>query len=396
MDFETGLGQTPALKFKCIRCVPYSACGDRREKPEFCRGCGCLLQRSAIANDLFEQFVSSPVFSSEEWGVDPELLLSQMFDKETKISQKPKLPSFCSDRNQLVQYLEAFCRHNDLKISTFVLGLRLFDEVCTKINFMREELTLIAMQVLSMAAKIEEHPNVFPLAILIKLFTPKFSVQQIIFAEKIIFKILNFKLRRETILDFLYFYLSRGIVSVSEMTGRPALRQLEIIKSCESSALRSAVQIAKKFEATMIEPSKVAAAVVWCSRKNHGFKGWPIALALMTRVSESELESIYTNLFRDSISSVPSSLQLSNSHQPIQIKHASRSPNSTDHLVSPIRQNSNQPSLGSNDSNFNSSFGPCNFSSQSTFDDLLSKDSIHCQVLPSETNSFLTRIQTSN
>ncbi len=209
-----------------------------------------------------------------------------MFAIQRQIVQRATLPSFCADRPQIVQYLEAVSRDWNLKISTFVLGLRLFDEVCSEINFKRDELTLIAMQALSMAAKLEEHPGVFPLTILTEVFSSKFSVPQIIFTEQVIFKLLNFKLRRETILDFLHFYLSRGVIMVAEMASHLPDQHQKIIQACERMAIQLTVQAAKKFEAGAFEPSTVAAAVVWRSRNIAGLAGWPMALNLMTRASK--------------------------------------------------------------------------------------------------------------
>jgi len=395
MDFESGIGQKTSLKPQCHGCVPYSSPGSCLQKPDFCRKCGCLLQRSSTVNGQLERFVCSQTFSSEEWGVSPQLLLLEMFNKETKIIIKPTPPDHFSNRAQLIQFLEAICRQNDLKISTFVLSLRLLDEVCAEINFKREELTLIAIQVLAMTSKMEEHPNALPLSILIKLFAQKFSVQQIIDAEKILFKILKFRLRRETILDFLYFFLSRGIVSASEIAGLSLLCQQEVIQSFENWALRSAVEVAKKFEANLIAPSKVAAAVVWASRKSHGFVGWPPALALLVRASESELESIYLNLVRES-NWTSCAFDLPLFFQPIPGCHTSRSIPATidSHIL--LRPNSTQPSLGSNELDFKSGIRTCNFFFQSSFEDNMSKDSIRCQELCSNANIFLARIQNSN
>jgi hypothetical protein len=395
MDFEGGHIQPSSSIVECRQCVPYPSQDDSCPQPEFCQNCGALVQRKASHGNLFEKFVSSPVFASDGWRMNPGLILTQMFANQAKINPAPTQPNFCLDRPQLTRYLEVVCRHYDLKISTFVLGLRLFDEVCTEINFKREELTLIAMQALAMAAKMEEHPNVFSFSTLIKIFVQKFSIQQITFAEQVVFKLLKFKLKRETILDFVYFFLSRGIVNANEFDNPPSYRQQQTLNNCESMALRLTIQAAKTYDAAFIEPSEVAAAVIWGSRTSHGFHDWTIELVLMTRASAIEAEHVYNQIFRNLEDSAHFSLKPTHSIQNEQISFCSDFPESivtSDSQVEPALTQSHFDSVNSE-----SSLGlkPAPLFTQSSFEDLQLKDSSHQQQSDSKTDPLFSHLQTS-
>jgi hypothetical protein len=224
----------------------------------------------------------------------PVMMLEQMFKRQRTFAPRDKVPAFCAYRNQIIDFLEGLCRQQDLKITTFVLAIKLLDEICSKMDFKRDELMLIALTCMSVASKMEEQCQKIPLILLSQYLRDKYSVGKIIEAENIIFGLLEFNAKREIPIEFLYFFLSCGVIKETERSFMSATRQASLLREFEQLAVKLTINLSKDYNFNFIAPSQTAAIVIMCCRREFGLENWTDELAAMTGSSLQAFAEVST------------------------------------------------------------------------------------------------------
>jgi hypothetical protein len=224
----------------------------------------------------------SCTFEGPQVSIHPGMMLEQMMNHQKILRPRDGVPAFCAYRHQIIDFLEGLCRQQDLKITTFVLAIKLLDEICTKMDFKRDELMLIALTCLSVASKMEEHCQKIPLALLCQYLRDKFTVGKIMEAENIIFGLLDFNAKREIPIEFLYFFLSCGVIKESEVAFLPIDHQTSLLKQFEQLAIKLTIYLSKDYSFNFIAPSQATAVVIMCSRRAFGLEIWTEELTAMT------------------------------------------------------------------------------------------------------------------
>lgn len=270
---------------KCSQCSPYNQTTRYSGEPSFCKSCGSLLSVSKSPSVKPIRYTRSGTFDGPQIAINPTLMLEQMLTRQKVLTPKEGVPAFCNYRHQIIDFLEGLCRQQDLKITTFVLAIKLLDEICTKMDFKRDELMLISLNCLSIASKMEEHCQKIPLALLCQYLRDKFSVGKIIEAENIIFGLLDFNAKREIPIEFLYFFLSRGVIKESELDSLSEEQQTALLKHFEQLAIKLTIYLSKDYSFNFVAPSQAAAAVIMCCRRAFGFDAWTDELTAMTGCS---------------------------------------------------------------------------------------------------------------
>ena len=296
---------------KCLQCIPYSQTKNS-EEPRFCKNCGSLLCASKSLTSKPIRYSRSGTFDGQQVAINPAMMLGQMLTRQRVLTPKEAVPAFCSYRHQVIDFLEGLCRQQDLKITTFILAIKLLDEICTKMDFKKEELLLISLSCLSIASKMEEHCQKIPLALLCQYLRDKFSASKIIEAESIIFGLMNFNAKRETPIEFLYFFLSRGVIKESELAFLSEERQIALLKQFEQLAIKLTIYLSKDYSFNFIAPSQAAASVIMCCRQAFGFEAWTEELTAMTGCSlrmfnqiSSHVQKILAKLNAENIQPIP-------------------------------------------------------------------------------------------
>ena len=177
--------------------------------------------------------------------------------------------------------------------STYFLAVSYLDEICSRYNFRAEELPLITVICLTMAAKMDEHEENIPdINSTSALLGEGFPIQKIIEAEQIVCKELGFRLCRDTAFHFGQFFLSRGVVNISDLRNSRPEFENDLLEKFESFTMLLIKYTSFDYSLShQTSPSLVAACAVACTRRLFGFASWTPELALFTQKTEADMES---------------------------------------------------------------------------------------------------------
>ena len=263
----------------------------------FCCTCGAFLSLNRFCgwngNQSFTPYKRSTTFSSETYfHIDLNSLFLSMSGRETtpQLCQTP--PHFLEYRSQLIDLIEILSQRQKFQSSTFSLAICYLDEICSRYNFKAEELSLIAIICINMAAKMEENEEkVLTVDNSADILEYNFPLQKIIEAEQIVFKELGFRLHRETAFHFGIFFLSRGVISPADVRNVKKETENDFLKKFEELVITMIRRISRNYHLSYeIKASLLAAAVIYCVRKLFGFSPWTTELESLTQRSESCIE----------------------------------------------------------------------------------------------------------
>jgi hypothetical protein len=181
-------------------------------------------------------------------------------------------------RPQIICFLEELSSQHLVKLSTYYLSIKYVDEVFTSADFKNDEIQLIVLTCFSLSVKFEEHADhILPIRYISEYLNFKFSLSQITDAEKIIFKILNYSLRRETPISFIELYMFCD----TEKNLPPAYKKAVI----ETASLAR-----HDFNSNYNEPSKIAAASLFCVRLAFQLTPWTFSLSRLTGLTVEQFQ----------------------------------------------------------------------------------------------------------
>ena len=297
LDLKSGLSHTiknfphvctpsPILNSECLSKCP------------FCRTCGAFLSSNRFCgwngNQGFTPYKRSSTFSSERhFHMDLNGLLLSMFKRETipQLCQSP--PHFLGYRSQLIDLIEILSQRQKFQSSTYSLAVCYLDEICSRYNFKAEELSLITIICINMAAKMEENEEkVLTIDNNADILEYDFPLQKIIEAEQIVFKELGFRLHRETAFHFGIFFLSRGVISPTDLRNVKKETENDFLMKFEELVITMIRRISRNYNLSYeTKAGLLSAAAIYCTRKLFGFSPWTAELETLTRQTESSVET---------------------------------------------------------------------------------------------------------
>jgi hypothetical protein len=199
-------------------------------------------------------------------------------------------PHYIAFRERIISVIKEFADLKDMKKPTIVLAVRLVDEICNKTDFVIEELPLIAVICLSLAAKLNEcFVNVPNLTEIWEFLGGRFSYNKIITAQTIVFSILGFTVIRDTPLTVVSEYLSTGIIALKELDQiRPAL-MATFIRLLEDYCQHLAFMLIHNPRFNAFSLRIVTSTVLLMGRRHCLLSNWVPELSELTGVIEADL-----------------------------------------------------------------------------------------------------------
>ena len=238
-------------------------------------------------------FFVSPKFHFDHKEYQPYNIFEYMLKSEKVIELGEASQSYLSKRHHLIEFLEEVCSFQKLKITTFVLGIRIMDEVATKYDFLSQELGLISLVCLYLASKLNEHPFFFNFQSLFSYLKNEFTKEKIMKAEKVIFELLEFSIHRVSSIDFLFYFLTKGFVNKKDIPMSTFLHSK--VEEIEIVAMRLLVKLLKEVSSVKEKPSFLAAKTFYIIRLYLNFDPWPESLGERFGYRKHQLE-FFTDL----------------------------------------------------------------------------------------------------
>ena len=196
-----------------------------------------------------------------------------------------------SNREILVTWLDQVCLKFELSNRSFSLAMHILDKVSGVYNDEEYETRVMMLLCLSIATKMLETPDkCLTLYSICEFFKFKYSMDIIIEMECCVFAAINYNASGNTTLDFLLFFMSRGIFSQFE---------LDCLQNNQSTALKlrsQELQLLKMCSETLkhpflnaFSPSIVAASLIFILRNIIGFSNWTDSHKCLTSHSVDDL-----------------------------------------------------------------------------------------------------------
>lgn len=260
--------------------------------PHFCAYCGVFLSKAFILGNSDARTCRSPNFKKvNTLCANTSQVLNLMLDRQSK--NRIYITDFqqYDIRKKMQEMAETFYKKLKFCKETIASAKMYIDAFLTNYNFDPRHTELLSCLCVLFAAKLSENnDNILTNQDLKEYLLNEFELEEIDVMEMGFFKAFGFNLVVQTPLDFLNFYLSKGVVCFKELGSLALFGSLPFfMQNLENEIIEFLFVIQTFYEMNQFSSSVLAAVAISCGRSATRFKFWTFDLEEMSGVLWSEL-----------------------------------------------------------------------------------------------------------
>ena len=224
------------------------------------------------------QLVISPIFSYNPSSYQDSLDFyptfmsqkTQEFPAQVWFARKPV------KREILVIWLDQVCLKFQFSHRSLSLSLSLLDRLSSTFNDENYETRILALLCLSLATKMLESPEKYlKLNLIFDFFDSKYSIESILEMEHCVFAAIDFNVCGKTTIDFLFYFMSKGIFSQGELESLPGIESTtQKLQFAELLLLNINFETLKRTDLSGFGCLTIACAIITHSRRFLRFPEW--------------------------------------------------------------------------------------------------------------------------
>lgn len=284
---------TSEQKIQRHKCIATNATTTRCD---FCRICGVYMSKSTPKATYYR---SAKYNIADPFRLDGNMILSELIKKQSQNRYFNTQAHHLSYRSELIGFVEEISLKLEYNETTFQLAIGMLDALLSLYAIDKKQIKMVCFTALNLAAKMEENNSKIPeLTAIAQLFENQFDIEELANCEVLLAKVLGYNLNIKTPYIFVNHFLSKGVVSDSDIE-RLSLKQTEE-KIIEFEKLVSLfLQISNThYEFYKFTSIAVATSIIACARRLSGFGlSWTPELENLTHVTYSSIEQCCALLY---------------------------------------------------------------------------------------------------
>lgn len=262
----------------------------------FCRICGVYMSMSTPKSIYYR---SAKYNTVDPFRLDSNMVLSELIKKQSQNRYYNTQAHHLGYRNELIGFVEEISLKLEYSETTFHLALGMLDAILSLYAIDKKQLKMVCFMALNLAAKMEENNSKIPeLNAIAQLFENKFDLEDLANCEVLLAKVLGYNMNIKTPYTFITHFLSKGVVSDSDI-GRLSAQHTETKMIEFEKLVLLFLQISNTYyEFYQFTSIAVATSVIACARRLSGFDlCWTHELENLTHVTYSSIKQCCALLY---------------------------------------------------------------------------------------------------
>ena len=246
-------------------------------------------------------FYRSPRYNIiDPFRLDGNSVLPELLKKQGQNRYYNAQADHLSYRQELISFIEEISAKLEYTEATFYLAVSMIDALLSLYSVDRGQIKMVGFMALTLSAKMLESTNKIPdQEAIVQLFEGQFDIREVANCESLLAQVLGYNLNIKTPYTFLEYFLSKGVISNTDLNCTEN-REIETrIAQFEKSVQFFLKLSSQYYEFYRFTSVAVATSVIACARKLLGFDYiWTSDLENLTQVSWESIEHCVDMLYQ--------------------------------------------------------------------------------------------------